>query len=428
MAQAKTFGGIVRDVPTGARAHVEHGVPAARHCPPPALPYGGGPVLHSNRTHPIFWEPAGVGTDVRRRLRVARSRRSSWTSPPTAARPTNVYSLSGQYRDRSGPAAYDSTYGGAVVATDPLPPSGCSEPPTGPGWTVLPDRRPARDRARTRDRGRASPDDEPGHLLHGHAVRVRQLRPARARSSCALGGSMSRLLRLSLRRPRRGVLYAVIPYNAVPGHCQSSNPRPNASTADPTISTISHEQNETVTDPDGNAWVDAEGDEEADLCLTNFGPGLERLRGRRRGTRASTAATTTSRRSGATADAACEPRAEARLGVVRSAVRTGRTRAVDSRSPAADADPDGRIVSSTRGPSATAGTARGRSAIHTYRRAGSYRVVLRDRPTAAGNRASAARTIRVGKARPGAQAGTLSGAATGAEPAVPTNRGWAMLR
>ena len=25
------------------------------------LPYGGGPVLHSNRTHPIFWEPAGSG-------------------------------------------------------------------------------------------------------------------------------------------------------------------------------------------------------------------------------------------------------------------------------------------------------------------------------------------------------------------------------
>ncbi len=25
------------------------------------LPYNGGPVLHSNRTHPIFWEPAGSG-------------------------------------------------------------------------------------------------------------------------------------------------------------------------------------------------------------------------------------------------------------------------------------------------------------------------------------------------------------------------------
>ena len=29
-----------------------------------------------------------------------------------------------------------------------------------------------------------------------------------------------------------------------------------------------------VTDPDGNAWIDARGEEEADLCLTNFGPSL----------------------------------------------------------------------------------------------------------------------------------------------------------
>ena len=53
-----------------------------------------------------------------------------------------------------------------------------------------------------------------------------------------------------------GLLYAVIPYNAVPGHCQSDNPRPNSSTADPALSTLSHEHIETVTDPDGDAWTD----------------------------------------------------------------------------------------------------------------------------------------------------------------------------
>ena len=58
----------------------------------------------------------------------------------------------------------------------------------------------------------------------------------------------------------------MIPYNAIVPHCQSDNPRPNASTADPTLSTISHELNETITDPDGNAWVDAEGNEAADLA------------------------------------------------------------------------------------------------------------------------------------------------------------------
>ena len=33
------------------------------------------------------------------------------------------------------------------------------------------------------------------------------------------------------------------------GHCQSGNPRPNGSTADPGLSTLSHEHNEAVTDP-----------------------------------------------------------------------------------------------------------------------------------------------------------------------------------
>ncbi len=100
------------------------------------LPYGGGRVLHSNLTHPIFWAPAGSGltfdpgyeslidtflTDV-----AADSHKT-----------TNTFSLTGQYHDSKGPAAYDSTYAGAVVDTDPLPPNGCTEPgPTGPGWTV----------------------------------------------------------------------------------------------------------------------------------------------------------------------------------------------------------------------------------------------------------------------------------------------------
>ena len=128
-AQAKRFAGMVSDVPTGWHARISTFQREAD------LPYGGGRVLHSNRTHAIFWQPAGSGltfdpgyeslietflTDV-----AADSHRT-----------TNVYSLSGQYTDGSGPAAYDSTYGGDVVDTDPLPANGCAEPPTGPAWTV----------------------------------------------------------------------------------------------------------------------------------------------------------------------------------------------------------------------------------------------------------------------------------------------------
>ena len=50
---ARHLDGFVRDVPSGTR------IEANLASQPANLPYGGGPVLHSNRTHAIFWEPAG---------------------------------------------------------------------------------------------------------------------------------------------------------------------------------------------------------------------------------------------------------------------------------------------------------------------------------------------------------------------------------
>jgi hypothetical protein len=63
----------------------------------------------------------------------------------------------------------------------------------------------------------------------------------------------------------------VIPYNAISGHCQSDSPRPNHSAADPALSTLAHEETEIVTDPFGDGWSTARGEEIADLCLSNFG-------------------------------------------------------------------------------------------------------------------------------------------------------------
>ena len=56
---------------------------------------------------------------------------------------------------------YDSTYGGAVVDTDPLPPNGCTEPAdTGPGWTVCLTDAQLETELAARDRGQ-SPSDAP---------------------------------------------------------------------------------------------------------------------------------------------------------------------------------------------------------------------------------------------------------------------------
>ena len=209
-AQAKFIGGVIPDGPA-RRARPRRD--ASRPCRAD-LPYGGGPVLHSNRTHPIFWEPAGSGltfdpgyeslietflTDV-----AADSHKT-----------TNMFSLTGQYRDSKGPAAYDSTYGGAVVDTDPLPPNGCTEPgPTGPGWTVcLTD---------------AQLQTEIEHVVAANHLPTTggnvyfMITPdgfgsctGRGPSSCALGGSADGYCGYH-SETSNGILYAVIPYNAVP--------------------------------------------------------------------------------------------------------------------------------------------------------------------------------------------------------------------
>jgi len=380
-AQAKTFGGIVRDVPTGARAHMSMVFPESD------LPYGGGPVVHSNRTHPIFWEPAGSGLSFDAGYEslietflvdVAADSRKT----------TNVYSLSGQYRDASGPAAYDSTYGGAVVVTDPLPPNGCTEPPTAPGWKVcLTD-------------GQLETELE-------HVIAVEHL-PTTNRdiyflitpsgfgsctdassSDCALAGSMGGYCGYHSETPN-GILYAVIPFNAVAGHCESSNPRPNSNTADPTISTISHEHNETVTDPDGSAWVDADGNEEADLCLTSFGPNLSGS-GQTAWNETIHGGHFFLQEEWSNADSACEPRAKPDSVSFDMARVPGRGRSISFTG--RGSDPDGRIVS-FEWLFGDGRTARGRTIAHTFKVPGSYRVMLRATDSW-GNRTSAARTIRV---------------------------------
>jgi len=66
------------------------------------------------------------------------------------------------------------------------------------------------------------------------------------------------------------VLLSVEPYQNVPG-CQSAPPNPNGMLADSTNSVLSHETIETITDPDGDAWIAnnsliASGAEIGDLC------------------------------------------------------------------------------------------------------------------------------------------------------------------
>ncbi|HEV3054617.1 MAG TPA: PKD domain-containing protein [Solirubrobacteraceae bacterium] len=249
-----------------------------------AVSFRGGSVMHAERVHLVFWDPSNSGLTFdpgyQEQIetfieRVAAASHST----------SNVFSLIGQYGDATGPAAYEARYAGAIVDTDPLPAdpgSTCTEPlppplGTGPGWTACVSDAGIQNELQSLIDARRLPT--------GLGDMYIVLTPngfgdcfGRGPSDCALGGSASSstpgYCGYHTDTGDPPILYAVVPYNAIAGHCQSRNPRPNGSTADPAISTVAHEFTEIATDPLGDGWSDPGGYEIADLCLTSYGPNL----------------------------------------------------------------------------------------------------------------------------------------------------------
>jgi len=396
-AQAKIIFGVVPDLPSTqfqprslTRAAQASARPARR------IPYGGGPVLHSNRTHLIFWAPARSGLRFPARYESLIERFLARVAADSR-KPSNVYGSSGQYTDSGGPAAYDSSYRGALVANDSLPANGCQESPAGPGWDVcLTDEQLHREieHVVAADRLPSGPTDIYFLLTPEGFGSCTDSSSA----ACALGGATGYCGYHSVTPTRptgTSLLYAVIPYSAVPGHCQSESPRPNASTADRAISSLSHEHNETVTDPFGDAWSDSSGNEIGDLCTTDFG---SRLGGS--GARAFNEVIDGGhyflQEEWSNADRGCAARAKA-ASVSFSSRRTTRVRhdRVSVSFYARARDADGVIVNyewffGDR----SREHVRGRQVSHTFSRAGAYRVVLRTTDSW-GNYGFAVRLIRV---------------------------------
>jgi PKD domain len=384
-ANPKRIGGIVPDVPSGGHVSRAHQPRAAER-----LSYGGGPVLHSNRAHLIFWQPAGSGLSFEPGY-AALIERFLGQVAADSHMTSNVYGLSGQYHDATGPAAYASTYGGAVTDYSPLPANGCTEPLTGPPWVYCVNDTQLENELENVVRADHLPRTQndvyfivtPNGL--GDCIDS-------SSSSCALGGSDTGYCGYH-SQTMDGLLYAVIPYNAVAGHCQSNNPRPNGSTADPAISTISHEHNEMVTDPEEDAWLDSQGEEDGDLCIQNFGPALGGS-GQGRWNEAIHGGHYYLQEEWSNENGGCAPRADpdqasfappGRLQAGKRLQLVGHGRA-----------PHGSIVSFSWFFGDGAG-GRGRTPTHIFRRAGTYRVVLRATDSA-DNWSYYARTVHVAKA------------------------------
>jgi len=67
-----------------------------------------------------------------------------------------------------------------------------------------------------------------------------------------------------------GVIYANQPFVENVGGCDAGH-HPNPQPGDAVLNVVSHEHNESITDPFGNAWYDLFGYEDGDKCAWSWG-------------------------------------------------------------------------------------------------------------------------------------------------------------
>jgi PKD repeat protein len=235
------------------------------------LLYHGGPVVRSHATYAIFWDPNNLFTNASKTLIAAYLADVAHDSGGDQ----NVYGVTTQYGDGSGPGVYSSTFGGSLVDSTAYPPdflhgnfrSGCvhgQATPPDPTYTWCLTDAQIQTELNTVIRAHSWPTELTAiYFVFLPAGIDECMGPGLESSSnqcadtdfCGYHASFG---------STTGPLYAVQPYADISG-CQSGN-EPNADPADDTLSIVSHEHNETVTDPFGTSWYDVNGNEVADKC------------------------------------------------------------------------------------------------------------------------------------------------------------------
>ena len=177
---------------------------------------------------------------------------------------SNVYSIATQYQDGAGFIQYQSTFGGSYVDNAPLPANGCAD---GQDSVCLTDQQL---------------QDEIQRVLtlkgwHGSTSHMFFLMTPDGVGSCfdSSGNQCTTNVYCAyhsdfINSSGEPVIYANQPYDATINGCGSGS-SPNNDDADTELNTISHEHNESITDPFGDAWYAADGNENGDLCAWGFG-------------------------------------------------------------------------------------------------------------------------------------------------------------
>jgi hypothetical protein len=231
-----------------------------------ALPYNGGMVMHTSTSYAIYWFPSGHPLNPTYENTI-----NQYFSDVAAAsgRSDNVYSAATQYYDETGPILYSAKFGGVYVDTTSPLPNHCDD---GFNSICVTD---------------TDLQAEVQHVLavngwHGGTTNVFFVMTPTGVGSCADGTSTECSTNDFCAYHNdftdssgEHVIYANEPYEGAGNGCDGPGQGfPNNADADVTINTISHEHNESITDPFGDAWIAPDGEENGDLCAYTYGSPL----------------------------------------------------------------------------------------------------------------------------------------------------------
>ncbi len=219
--------------------------------------------MHADNNFAIYWEPSGYSSPASYKDTIDGYFKSVAADSGLA---TNVYSVDTQYSDGAGKIAYSASFGGRIVDTNAYPPSGCPQQAGNPCLTdaqlIQEVDRVVSANGLSRGLGTIYYVFTPQNV---GAASTRRVRSAPTNFFCAYHSS------LRLGRPRP----PCTPFSPMPrSPAAILVSGPNASPADATINVVSHENNESITDPLGTAWFDCGGNENGDKCNFNFGSPL----------------------------------------------------------------------------------------------------------------------------------------------------------
>ena len=226
------------------------------------LLYGGGPVMPANTNYALYWAPAGspayaagYQSGVNRYLE---------DLAHDSGGNQNVDSVATQYGDSEGHvAAYSSHWGGALLDTHAYPANGCVAAPK----CLTAEQIEAEIQRFVEAEGLPTGLEHEYFLLTPPGVESCFEANNKECSAGATVGAAYCAFHFFISSPSGPIVYANDPYVVGNEGCDDGE-HPNGPADAALQGGLSHEHNESITDPEGNAWVGPEGNENGDKCRT----------------------------------------------------------------------------------------------------------------------------------------------------------------